>query len=440
MKKFTQTFVALSLSFLTTGAFGQIQSRAHAMPAAGHLNLRNHHPVKPGADTITSLPYNSMDSIQLVAIPINPISIPSSARGGWNFGINVTVKGSKQDSVGVFYWSQWENCTNFEITSAHTTVGEFITPEAPNVNSFVTGYSWYNSTDFSGNDSVITWPDVAGPLPGKCIGGNYIWYNLIETNCTDTCYFPVQDLGIMASIKYNSGSNALIDYPYADQVISGASNFVWWEPGLYMNADYVLADTTYSPFTNYADANYTLVNNATVTFDTAWDYYSQGYVNAITPGSVSVDTLWAYMEYRNTSSTNDTIIFQVVSVNSSGYPAKNKGRSLSSNQIYGVDTMILNAVTTAIPAIAKAGISVNQNYPNPFNKTTQITYTLDKSSDVTFSVSDITGRTLVNNIYSNSAPGEHTINLSASTLSPGVYFYTFNVAGIKVTKKMVITE
>jgi hypothetical protein len=95
---------------------------------------------------------------------------------------------------------------------------------------------------------------------------------------------------------------------------------------------------------------------------------------------------------------------------------------------------------TGVNAVKDNGLTIGQNYPNPFNKTTNISYSLTKSSDVVFTVSDMTGRTLINNTYSNSTPGQHVISLSASEFTPGVYFYTFNVNGSSVTKKMIITE
>ena len=93
-----------------------------------------------------------------------------------------------------------------------------------------------------------------------------------------------------------------------------------------------------------------------------------------------------------------------------------------------------------IEGINATGLSVNQNYPNPFSKTTVINYSLTKSSDVTFTVYDITGRVITSNNMGNVATGQYTINLSANTFSPGIYFYTFNVNGTTVTKKMVVTE
>jgi hypothetical protein len=112
--------------------------------------------------------------------------------------------------------------------------------------------------------------------------------------------------------------------------------------------------------------------------------------------------------------------------------------------IYTQDAFIAVAVdyndNTGISKIANNGLSVAQNYPNPFNKETTINYSLTKSSTVTFTVYDITGRVVTNNNYGNVAPGQYQVNLSANTFSPGIYFYTFNVNGSTVTKKMVITE
>ena len=95
---------------------------------------------------------------------------------------------------------------------------------------------------------------------------------------------------------------------------------------------------------------------------------------------------------------------------------------------------------TGINNITNNGLSVGQNFPNPYNQSTKISYSLTKSSDVAFSVCDITGRELINNSYNNAAPGQHVISLNANEFTPGIYFYTFKVNGNAVTKKMVITE
>jgi len=99
-----------------------------------------------------------------------------------------------------------------------------------------------------------------------------------------------------------------------------------------------------------------------------------------------------------------------------------------------------NDVTGLKEVSADNEFSVNQNYPNPFNKSTEITYNLTKSSNVAFSVYDMTGRELVHNNYTTVAPGNHVVTLQANQFTPGIYFYSFNVNGTKVTRKMVITQ
>jgi hypothetical protein len=443
MKNISKTIASISLSFLAFGAFGQSQNNLVNLKNGNQhpvsvSSLKAHHPKIAGSFT-DSLNYNSSDSVQIIGIPITPVTIPSTARTGYNFSINMKVIGSKLDTVGIWYLSQAGTCSgssgNFDITNARTTIGVH-DGRSPNVNSWATGFDWFNGPAFSGTGAAVTWPETSGPYAGTCIGGNYIWYELIESGCTDTAYMPIQDIWMYASVTVNGGVNALVDYVLGDEEISGASTFVYWQPALYMNTKYTLADTGgccgYSPFSsNSANAN--LLTNATVAIDTIWDAYSQGFITPITAGSLVVDTLWPALVYRNTSCENDTVIFQICGVNASGFP--------NLPQVYGADTLVLRGCNDAgINKINSPGFSVDQNYPNPFTTSTEITYNLVKASDVTFSVSDITGRVIVNNVYTNSAPGAHTINLSGTSFSPGVYFYTFNVNGSTITKKMVITE
>jgi hypothetical protein len=95
-------------------------------------------------------------------------------------------------------------------------------------------------------------------------------------------------------------------------------------------------------------------------------------------------------------------------------------------------------MVTGINTINPNGLNVGQNYPNPFKGTTDINYSVKTNSFVDFNVYDITGRSIMSNKYTNVTPGEHIISLSSSQLSAGIYFYTFNVNGYLVTKKMVI--
>ncbi len=67
---------------------------------------------------------------------------------------------------------------------------------------------------------------------------------------------------------------------------------------------------------------------------------------------------------------------------------------------------------------------LQQNYPNPFNPSTNISFSLPQSSQVTLSVYDVNGR-LVGELLNNEvfASGQHEVSFDASALASGVYLY-----------------
>lgn len=88
------------------------------------------------------------------------------------------------------------------------------------------------------------------------------------------------------------------------------------------------------------------------------------------------------------------------------------------------------------------GVALSQNTPNPATAgNTLINYGLANNADnVSLEIYDISGQLVQSVNQGQQAAGQHTIDLNTSNLSAGVYFYTLNVDGVKVTKKMVIGE
>lgn len=84
-----------------------------------------------------------------------------------------------------------------------------------------------------------------------------------------------------------------------------------------------------------------------------------------------------------------------------------------------------------------------QNYPNPFNPTTTIKYSIHSvneynSNFVQLVIFDVLGRkvkTLVNKIQN---PGNYEINLDASLLQSGIYFYKLTVGSFSKSNKMLL--
>ena len=84
---------------------------------------------------------------------------------------------------------------------------------------------------------------------------------------------------------------------------------------------------------------------------------------------------------------------------------------------------------------------LSQNFPNPFNPSTQITFTLPATQEVTLKVYDIMGRevaTLLNN--TRQAAGVHAVTFDASRVSSGVYFYRLSTATNSITRKMTLIK
>ncbi|MBO8131001.1 MAG: T9SS type A sorting domain-containing protein [Candidatus Marinimicrobia bacterium] len=86
------------------------------------------------------------------------------------------------------------------------------------------------------------------------------------------------------------------------------------------------------------------------------------------------------------------------------------------------------------------GFKVNQNYPNPFNPTTNITFTLPHSGKVTVKVFDMLGREVTTLMNGEGIAKTYNITFDGSNLASGVYFYTVEFAGQKITKKMVLMK
>ncbi len=81
-----------------------------------------------------------------------------------------------------------------------------------------------------------------------------------------------------------------------------------------------------------------------------------------------------------------------------------------------------------------------QNYPNPFNPSTNIQYSIEKSSKVSLKVYDILGREVANLVNQYQAPGHYSVNFDASRLASGVYFYQIHAGNFISVKKMMLLK
>ena len=97
------------------------------------------------------------------------------------------------------------------------------------------------------------------------------------------------------------------------------------------------------------------------------------------------------------------------------------------------------AVITEEVVLPKENI-LYQNYPNPFNPVTQIKFDLAKTADVKLNVYNVNGQKIAELANGVMNAGKHAVEFDGSKLNTGIYYYTLNVDGNSVTKKMVLTK
>ena len=83
---------------------------------------------------------------------------------------------------------------------------------------------------------------------------------------------------------------------------------------------------------------------------------------------------------------------------------------------------------------------LEQNYPNPFNPTTNITYVLPKTENVSLKVYDVLGREVATLVNEVKPAGAYTVPFNASNLASGVYFYKLQAGSFVQTKKMMLIK
>jgi hypothetical protein len=81
---------------------------------------------------------------------------------------------------------------------------------------------------------------------------------------------------------------------------------------------------------------------------------------------------------------------------------------------------------------------LSQNYPNPFNPVTTIEFSIPKSSNVSLKIYDVLGNQVMNVMNEFKPAGNYSVNIDASKLSSGIYFYTLTAVEFMSTKKMLL--
>ncbi len=89
---------------------------------------------------------------------------------------------------------------------------------------------------------------------------------------------------------------------------------------------------------------------------------------------------------------------------------------------------------------APSTVALGQNYPNPFNPATTINFSTTRRGHVAIRVYDLLGSTVATVVSKELDPGSYSVVYDASALRSGVYMYTLEAEGRKISRRMVVTK
>ncbi len=99
-----------------------------------------------------------------------------------------------------------------------------------------------------------------------------------------------------------------------------------------------------------------------------------------------------------------------------------------------------NVTSVREPNEIDFSFSLFQNYPNPFNPVTSIKYQVASITNVIIKIHDTLGREVATLVNEQKSPGEYSVNFNAENLSSGIYYYSLNIDGRQISKKMVLLK
>jgi hypothetical protein len=99
-----------------------------------------------------------------------------------------------------------------------------------------------------------------------------------------------------------------------------------------------------------------------------------------------------------------------------------------------------NCATSITENPVMEGLALGQNVPNPFNNTSEIGFAIPSEGQVRISITDVLGKVVAVPVDGNKAVGMHTFTINSADLGVGLYYYTLEFKGEKITRKMAIIK
>lgn len=118
-------------------------------------------------------------------------------------------------------------------------------------------------------------------------------------------------------------------------------------------------------------------------------------------------------------------------------PGNNSNYTMFFDDLTGPNLFIAGVNT---PADEVVPFKLFQNYPNPAVKTTNISFKLNVSGDVSLRIFDMVGNPVFTVVEKNLPADTYVFPIDAGIIPEGIYFYTLRKGSASQTMRMVITK
>ena len=116
-------------------------------------------------------------------------------------------------------------------------------------------------------------------------------------------------------------------------------------------------------------------------------------------------------------------------------------KAQESTELAAIANVLANGPTAveSIPSVPNK-FELQQNYPNPFNPSTDISYTIPKSSFVTLKVYNMLGQEVATLVNGFKSANTYNVQFNAAGLASGIYIYELKAGDNVISKKMILMK
>ena len=113
-------------------------------------------------------------------------------------------------------------------------------------------------------------------------------------------------------------------------------------------------------------------------------------------------------------------------------------RSGSSEDVMIEAVMRTRVMPLGIGEDRTGAVALKPAFPNPATGQALIGYSLRETTNVTFTVTDLLGRTVRTISQGRTLAGDHTLQLDVQNLPAGVYVYSLQAGSTKLSRKLIV--